>query len=658
MKYFKQTLLAVALSVMGCFSSCNYLNVDDYFVDTFNYDSIFANKLNLERYLWATASSFPDEGAILGSSHTPGSIASDELFVQWRQSEFNGMQYVLGNINADNMPWNKWSDMYKIIRKANTILLNMDKPVDLDQQTRNKVLGYTYFIRAYAYYHILVDFGPAVLIGDDILETNEKPEYYNAQRATYDETMEYVCSEFEKAAQFMPGKNMITISQFGRPSRDAALALVARLRLMHASNAFNGGSAARRWFGDWTRKSDGVHYVSQTADPNRWGVAAHAAARLLNSGYELHTVKRDTSSASKTPDLPLGVSDLPFPEGAGDIDPLRSYTEMFNGEGIAYKNPEYIWGRNSGSIQNYTRHSFPVGNLGGWGGMCVQQKIVDAYYMEDGIEYKDANVDEAIMTNEPRMFSGYQQNGGISKMYDKREMRFYASIGFNRCFWPMGSTEEANKFNITTRYDFGGDHGKNKSQANPDDWAITGYVLKKYIHPDDAWAGSGATRLTKSFPIIRYAEILLSYVEALNNLGSGSVTIEEDGVTYTYTRNDAEIVKYFNQIRFRAGLPGIKPGLTQDEINDLIIRERMIEFLGENRRYYDVRRWGIYETVDAEPITGMNADVTEKDGYYQRVVVNHIYARTRLTTPKLVLLPLKRSELRKAPTLDQNPGWD
>jgi hypothetical protein len=38
-----------------------------------------------------------------------------------------------------------------------------------------------------------------------------------------------------------------------------------------------------------------------------------------------------------------------------------------------------------------------------------------------------------------------------------------------------------------------------------------------------------ATVLPKSFPIIRYAEILLSYVEALNNLtGSHTVTFSDE----------------------------------------------------------------------------------------------------------------------------------
>lgn len=72
----------------------------------------------------------------------------------------------------------------------------------------------------------------------------------------------------------------------------------------------------------------------------------------------------------------------------------------------------------------------------------------------------------------------------------------------------------------------------------------------------DAWTGTGARHIQKAYPIIRYAEILLSYAEALNNLTSAH-TVELDGQSYTVDRNKEEIKKAFNQVRYRAGLPGV-----------------------------------------------------------------------------------------------------
>ena len=58
----------------------------------------------------------------------------------------------------------------------------------------------------------------------------------------------------------------------------------------------------------------------------------------------------------------------------------------------------------------------------------------------------------------------------------------------------------------------------------------------------------------KTFPLIRYAEILLSYAEALNNL---TKTHEING--QSYSRDLTAMAWAFNQVRYRAGLPGAMP---------------------------------------------------------------------------------------------------
>ena len=55
--------------------------------------------------------------------------------------------------------------------------------------------------------------------------------------------------------------------------------------------------------------------------------------------------------------------------------------------------------------------------------------------------------------------------------------------------------------------------------------------------------------------------MLLEYVEALNNV-DGSFTVEifdpvgNETKQITITRDEAEMAKYFNMVRYRAGLPG------------------------------------------------------------------------------------------------------
>lgn len=657
MKHLK---LIPIISLILLLSSCNdYLSVNKYFDDSFKFDSIFANKVNLERYLWGTAALFPDEGAIWGNGSTPGVTATDEAFTLNGTDEYRGMAFILGEVNPDNLKgMGNWGQMYQIIRKVNILISNIDKCKNLTALDKNEILGYAYFMRAYAYYNILMSYGPVVMIGDKIYETNEKSEYYNTSRATYDESVDYICSEMEKAAKYMPSE--VTYSQFGRPTSGAAYALVARLRLQAASPSFNGGTIARTVFGNWTRKSDGKHYISQVYDEQKWAVAAFAAKRVIDlKKYSLYTTKKQID----TPVLPSNVPAADFPNGAGNIDPYHSYADMFNGEALSNRNPEYIWARpDNGNVRYYTKASFPR-DLGGWNGMAVPQKIIDAYYMRDGQTIDNSSsiypYSETGSTSKLTSFSGYSLRSGTSNMYANREMRFYASIGFSGCFWPCTSTGETGKYNVTVTYYKGGNAGKYSNLNNPIDYPATGYVSKKYIHPDDAWMGQGGIVLDKSFPIIRYAEILLSYVEALNNLTGSRTVMDESGKTNTFTRDENEMAYYFNQIRYRVALPGLKSNQLADksEMSKVIERERMIEFFHENRRYYDLRRWGNYIDVAKEPISGMNVEVAKPD-FYNRVIIQEAKARNRIADPKLIFLPISRSEIRKVPLLDQNPGWD
>jgi len=308
-------------------------------------------------------------------------------------------------------------------------------------------------------------------------------------------------------------------------------------------------------------------------------------------------------------------------------------------------------------------------------GRTIEEAADDGYYSETG--YK--SVTSTSPDYDPDFkgtFSGYTlcspltsgtgtagYDYKVHNMYVNREMRFYANVSFDGAFWECLTSQLATAQKKHISYQRDGIGGINNTGSDLNSYPITGYILKKYVHTDDCMSPRGLNGriLDKSFPIIRYAEILLSYVEALNNLQQ-SYTLKDEltGETYTLERNEDEMAFYFNQVRFRAGLPGLTPEelASADKMNELIKRERMIEFMAENRRFYDVRRWGDYEASENHTIMGMNVEESG-DAYYERVPLNHSKARNRRGSddPKLIFLPFPLNETRKAPTLDQNPGW-
>lgn len=667
MKFIDKSVLLISCLALGLMSSCDFLSVDKYFDDTLKYDSVFSNKSNLEKYLWGAAGELPDDSKIFGNDATPGITAADDIFTLMDPGLFHGKALGLGMVSAaDTKGLGVWGSCYKVIRKANLIMSRMNECKDITPLERQELLGYTHFLRGYAYYHILMNYGPVIIVGDDPLSTNADAEYYDRARATYDESVEYICSELEIAAKYISPD--VAILNFGRPSRGAAYAIIARIRLQAASPAFNGGTAAYRYFGNWIRSTDGVLYISQTYDERKWAMAAAAARRVMEMDggqrYALHTMPALTDGAYVTPPLPEGVSSELFPNGAGGIDPLRSYTDMFNGETYPTQNKEFIWARSSGEVVEFTRQSFPI-NMGGYNGMCLTQKLIDAYKTRNGKTIQEAGSDEYSedgQTKRVETFSGYRLNRDTYNMYANREMRFYACVGFSGCFWPATTSNSSDKKNVTVTYYKGGTAGIDVASGGDakKNYAVTGYVLKKYINPSDSWA-DGGTRVSKAFPIIRYAEILLSYAEAVNHLNSTHSITMESGETYQLSRagNLQDMISAFNQIRYRAGLPGLRPQdyATEEDMDKQIMTERLIEFLAEGRRFYDIRRWGIYEEEERKPIEGMNIE-GDQYNFYQRSAVTHADYRNRVVDKKTVFLPIPRDEMRKAPKLDQNPGWD
>ena len=77
-----------------------------------------------------------------------------------------------------------------------------------------------------------------------------------------------------------------------------------------------------------------------------------------------------------------------------------------------------------------------------------------------------------------------------------------------------------------------------------------------------------------NFPIMRYAEILLNYAEALNELG-----------------RSAEALEPLNEVRARAELPPVTT-TDQAELRDIIYHERRIELVFEGHRFFDLKRQG------------------------------------------------------------------
>src|SRR3546814_6495024 len=103
--------------------------------------------------------------------------------------------------------------------------------------------------------------------------------------------------------------------------------------------------------------------------------------------------------------------------------------------------------------------------------------------------------DEAGYTSNDSTWSGEKNNngftllGGTYRWYANREMRFYASIGFNNSWYPSTSTPPQNVDNRdgkVAKFYADGKSGKDYAQAGSGfiglEYPMTGYVHRKFHH--------------------------------------------------------------------------------------------------------------------------------------------------------------------------------
>ncbi|WP_158800477.1 RagB/SusD family nutrient uptake outer membrane protein [Pedobacter sp. L105] len=120
-----------------------------------------------------------------------------------------------------------------------------------------------------------------------------------------------------------------------------------------------------------------------------------------------------------------------------------------------------------------------------------------------------------------------------------------------------------------------------------------------------------------NFPILRYADVLLMYAEAVN---------ETSGPT-------ADAYNAINLVRNRANIGDLTAGLTQSAFRDALYLERRKEFVQEAQRWFDLVRTG--RLVEA---------------------VSKVAAKTGVST-KNYLFPIPQSEISVNSGLIQNTGY-
>ncbi|MDR7128397.1 hypothetical protein J2X69_000729 [Algoriphagus sp. 4150] len=523
--------------------------------------------------------------------------------------------------NATNRTYN-WQRLYSFIRRTNIAIENLSDPqFENAGGIVDRLMGEAKFMRAY-YYHDLARYFGGVPLITRAYELGE--ETYEESRATWEETINFIVSDLDDAAALLAGKSMVD----GRTSELAALALKSRVLLYAASDLHDAPTAQSK--ATTLAGFNGIELLAYTSGnrTERWQKAQAAALEAIQKG---------------SGNL-FGLSS-PVPHEEGIQNYINNSMARNGGQN------EIVLGRYFINMkqENGGRQGLYNGPNGynNWAGNTPVQLLVDDYEMMDGTEFNWSNSAHA------------------SAPYENRDARFYASILYDGAQWKPRSTANQPKDPLgqiqTGTYEVTGPSGAkvphfglDTRNSSIEDWngSYTGYYVRKFIDADPAIVDQN-TWQEVPWPIIRYTEVVLNYVEASLELGQ-----------------EEEARNWLNQIRFRVGQPAITD--TGDALVERYRNERRIEMAFEEQRFHDTRRWMIArETLgrqaDIISITGaLKPGQTLSTYRYDPTIYNYVYQvapidpgkENRLWLDKMYFIPIHRDEMNRNATLIQNPGFD
>ena len=341
-------------------------------------------------------------------------------------------------------------------------------------------------------------------------------------------------------------------------------------------------------------------------------VAAEAAKEVINSGrYELFAPSALGTMAYK----------YLFTLEDAQSTPVPGLTKASNKEYIFYRRHD-----NDLSRFNINITHGAVANAA-----LINRKFVNMYLCSDGLPIEKSpkfqgysTMNSEFQNRDNRMSNSFLQNG---------EKYWVNDPGSSRIDW-KGMEGEVAKSALTMRPTFGSGYQNKK-------WGTEREVIDYYEGYD--------------FPIIRYAEVLLNYAEAV---------YERDNAI-----SDSDLDLSLNLVRLRVNpeMPKLSNTLVNSnglDMREEIRRERTVELYFEGFRIDDLKRWKTAETEMPKDILGIKWEGTEFQtawGTESNRARNAdgclIMESGRAWSEKNYLHPLPTDQLQLNPKLGQNPGW-
>ncbi|MTK52700.1 RagB/SusD family nutrient uptake outer membrane protein [Paludibacter sp.] len=545
-KIFLGILSFATLLLVGC--------SDKFLEEKKNYDlfdeSIFENQLQagwfVDRMYYDAYSGFKSPGLTVFGLYTEDRSRLTEEFGGYPASA-NLINSTLTYINASDCPTYFGSTLgssaknepYTRIRYYNLYIQKIDeKGKNLSEDFKNKTKGQMYFLRALQYYDLLRVYGgvPIVTSVQDASSTNPATQL---PRATTSEVVTQILSDLDKAASMLPATADPTsksstswgVSDYGRLTGDAAIAMKSRVLLTYASPLYNK---------DWDNSGN-----QRWKDALAAGLAAET--KLSADGYGLYNPNPNTGSTTN------------FATAKDWANMFVGFDNTFCKEAIMVQLLSNTTSPSAG-FNNGWENSIRLKSQGGTGGVAAPKEMLDLFPMADG--------------SRPTVANGYDD----TKFFMNRDPRFYRTFAFSGCKWGYKANTSASVW----LYRYLKADGKTKVYANSLDNTIQSpaYVSKMTNQSAD---NTGFTYSGTDIYEYRYAELLLNIAECYAATGD-----------LTNCRTYLGKIRARVGIPQGTNYWGLGTFANKYQAIEACLYERRIELAYEGKRFWDAQRWMLY----------------------------------------------------------------
>jgi hypothetical protein len=225
------------LSLIGIFvftMSCNDSVLDKSNPNEFTPDTFYQNGTQIVGAVNSVYSSLQSLDLFCREYFFLHDLRSDDVAAGGGQLESHRGQLLNGTHDpANGVLTQVWRGWYRLIHQANQVIENAPKASEnVTEELKKRVEGEAKFLRAMAYFDLVVVFG-----GVPLMDTYAKSIGEDKARSTEEEVYAFIISDLEDAIEFLPLKSSYDANNIGRANKEAAQNLLARAYMQRGEYA-------------------------------------------------------------------------------------------------------------------------------------------------------------------------------------------------------------------------------------------------------------------------------------------------------------------------------------------------------------------------------------------------------------------------------------